>query len=332
MSFFKKTKPPQAEASGSPGANGRASTSSDPNAIADGLGRLSLGNGADRRRHSDRPPERRQEGGRPPAHHGFVGGFSVPPPQKHEDAMDWESIPSNGHARPLQGTSHSAPAMHFPMPQAYVGSFPPAGPLPTPPTVPMPVPHAMSRTMMHALGGEPPSAAPPPPPSKQNLVPPAPSLKKRPVSDSSAFPANNHLQVPPTTPQRPHLHPSPNSAPAKPVSSGPSRPPVSTIHTPPRRRSQSSPPSPTSAASSPGKNVRKVQCCAITKQDKRCTRRIPVSNPLALLNGEEEPQYCHQHIKSAFIDVKFPSHKLPGVDVSYAGEVLHRYRPLLLLR
>ncbi|KAI0831728.1 hypothetical protein BC628DRAFT_1407358 [Trametes gibbosa] len=171
--------------------------------------------------------------------------------------------------------------------------------------------------MMHALGGES-SSTPPPPPPKQNLQPAVPAPMKRPVSDSSAFPANNHLLVPPTTPKRPHLHPAPNSAPAKPVSSGPSRPPVPAVQTPPRRRSQSSPPSPTSVASSPGKNVLKVQCCAITKLDKRCARRIPVSNPLALLNGEEEPQYCHQHIKSAFIDVKFPSHKRPGEDVSYA--------------
>ncbi|KAI0637404.1 hypothetical protein C8Q77DRAFT_1050633 [Trametes polyzona] len=176
--------------------------------------------------------------------------------------------------------------------------------------------------MAHALAGDlPPSGAlPPPPPPKQGLRPPPPAQMTRPHSDSDTFRPSNYLQVPPTTPQRPNPQPAPNSAPAKPVSSGPSRPASPTLQTPPRRpRAQSSPPSPISVASSssPGKNVPKVQCCAMTRQDKRCTRKVPVTNPLALLNGDEEPQYCHQHMKNAFIDVKFPSHKDPSVYVMY---------------
>ena len=47
---------------------------------------------------------------------------------------------------------------------------------------------------------------------------------------------------------------------------------------------------------------------------------VVVSTPLALLSGEEERQFCHQHIKNAFKDVKFPSRKNPGVKVTYDGE------------
>ncbi|KAI0648286.1 hypothetical protein C8Q79DRAFT_906818 [Trametes meyenii] len=149
----------------------------------------------------------------------------------------------------------------------------------------------------------------------------------RPHSDSGAFFTNNQLRVPPTTPSRPTLQTAPNSAPAKPISSGPPRPRVSDVQTPPRRaRAQSSPPSPISvSSSSPSKGGQKVQCCAMTKQDKRCTRRIPVSNALALLNGDEEPQYCHQHIKLAFIDVKYRSRKDPSKEVMYAEDWVPDY-------
>ncbi|KAI8999026.1 hypothetical protein BD414DRAFT_408075 [Trametes punicea] len=141
----------------------------------------------------------------------------------------------------------------------------------------------------------------------------------RPHSDSGTFPSSGRSKVSPAAPQRPQLQSAPHSAPAKPVSSGPSRPPSSSVQTPPRRqRASSSPPSPTSVSSSSGKGVIKVQCCATTKQDKRCTRMVPVSTPLALLSGEEEPQYCHQHVKNAFIDVKFRSRKDPALEVMYA--------------
>ncbi|KAI0781356.1 hypothetical protein BD413DRAFT_463208 [Trametes elegans] len=140
----------------------------------------------------------------------------------------------------------------------------------------------------------------------------------RPHSDLSPSSPSNRPQVPPPkTPQRPHLQTASHSAPAKPAPSSSSRP-APTVQTPPRRpRAASSPPSPISVSSSGDKGVRKVQCCAITKQDKRCTRKIPVTTPLALLNGEEEPQYCHQHMKNAFVDLKFPSRKDPSVKVSY---------------
>ncbi|OJT10886.1 hypothetical protein TRAPUB_12602 [Trametes pubescens] len=322
MSLFKKKdKSPQAETatatdstamkhSRGNGANGRASTSSDPTALADGFGRLSMGS----------EPRRRQEGGRSNANPGFVGGFA-PQPHRGPDAMDWEPIPPNTPSRPPPPDArHSAPAMGFPMPQTYPNSHP--GPLPKPPRMAMPVPQGMSLTMAHALAGDNLPADPPPPPPKQHLRPPAPAQVARPHSDSSALPSHNRLQVPPTTPQRPHLNPAPNSAPAKPVSSGPSRPSAPSIQTPPRRaRAQSSPPSPISVASSSGKNVLKVQCCAMTKLDKRCTRKVPVTNPLALHNGEEEPQFCHQHIKLAFIDVKFRSYKRPSEEVLYADWV-----------
>ncbi|KAI0350219.1 hypothetical protein OH77DRAFT_1413411 [Trametes cingulata] len=167
--------------------------------------------------------------------------------------------------------------------------------------------------MTYALAGD---SAPPPPP-KEQLRPPFPTPMTRPHSDSGTFPSSSHLQVPPTTPQRPHLQTAPHSAPAKPVSTGPSRPSAPAAQTPPKRsRAQSTPPSPISTSSS-GRDTPKVQCCATTRQDKRCTRMVAVTTPLALLTGDEEPQYCHQHMKNAFVDVKFPSRKDPSVDVRY---------------
>ncbi|KAI0329850.1 hypothetical protein GY45DRAFT_1251984 [Cubamyces sp. BRFM 1775] len=145
----------------------------------------------------------------------------------------------------------------------------------------------------------------------------------RPHSDSGAFPPSGHLRPPPSTPERrPALQPAPHSAPAKPVSAGPSRLPLSSAQTPSRRNrraseASSSPSTTPSAVSSPGKGVRKVQCCAFTKQDTRCQRMVPVSIPLALHSGEEEPQYCHQHIKNVFKDVRFPSRKNPAVKVAF---------------
>ena len=70
----------------------------------------------------------------------------------------------------------------------------------------------------------------------------------------------------------------------------------------------------------------KVQCSGTTKQDKRCTRMVQVSVPLARLNADGDiPHYCHQHLKGAFEDKKFWSHKKPSVEVFYDGE--HFLRP-----
>ena len=62
-----------------------------------------------------------------------------------------------------------------------------------------------------------------------------------------------------------------------------------------------------------------MQCSGTTKQDKRCTRMVAVTAPLSRLNGEDLPHYCHQHINTAFDDVKFPSHKDSGVWVEFKG-------------
>ncbi|KAL7283041.1 hypothetical protein ACG7TL_002465 [Trametes sanguinea] len=180
-----------------------------------------------------------------------------------------------------------------------------------------------SRTTQYVRPGDvlPPPASLPPPLPKQDLRPTAPPKITRPYSDSGAFYTSNHSHTAPSTPQRPHLQTAPNSAPAKPASAGPSRPSLPSIQTPSgRRRSASSPPSPISvtSSSSSGKGVRKVQCCAITKQDKRCTRMVAVTAPFSLLTGEDEPHYCRQHIKNAFIDVKFRSRKDPSIEVVYA--------------
>lgn len=44
---------------------------------------------------------------------------------------------------------------------------------------------------------------------------------------------------------------------------------------------------------------------------------VAVTAPLARLNGEDLPHYCHQHMKIAFDDVKFPSHKDPAIWVDF---------------
>ncbi|TBU45851.1 hypothetical protein BD309DRAFT_989230 [Dichomitus squalens] len=168
--------------------------------------------------------------------------------------------------------------------------------------------------------------APPPVPQKDGALKPQGHDRPRPHSDSAAFPStsSNNLQAGPTTPQRrPQLQQAPNSAPAKPGSSAPNaRPSLSALQTPSKRpRAASSPPSPSVSSSSGGNgNGRggpRVQCSGITKADKRCTRMVPVSVPLARLNGEDLPHYCHQHLKAAFSDKKFYSHKDPSVEVYY---------------
>ncbi|KAM5542621.1 hypothetical protein V8D89_003582 [Ganoderma adspersum] len=211
--------------------------------------------------------------------------------------------------------SHSAPA--FPVPA-----------LPTPPSMPVP---QTSRTMQYAMTGSDaplgaPPLPPPPPPRKDTghgLKPPGNGDRPRPHSDSGAYPSSgNNLQVPSTPQRRPQLQQAPNSAPAKP------RPAVSPLQTPGsrRHRASSSPPSPSVASSSGGstsggggKGGLKVQCSGTTKQDKRCTRMVQVSVPLARLNADGDiPHYCHQHLKGAFEDKKFWSHKKPSVEVFYA--------------
>ncbi|KAI0654783.1 hypothetical protein C8Q70DRAFT_1025302 [Cubamyces menziesii] len=318
--LLKKLKPSQTttddrmQRSSNGKSNGhRAPSSSDTSLLTENFGRLSLGSG--------RPSTGRQDVHRGTANNGFAGGFAQPAHTRN-DEMDWESSNLRAQYGP-QSTRYTSnngpPAMSFPEPQMYPPA--PPGPLPAPPTMQMPVPQpAMSRTMQFATsGGELP---PPPPPPKPDLRPPAAATMTRPHSDSGAFPASGLLRPPPSTPERrPVLHAAPHSAPAKPVSAGPSRPPLSSSQTPSRNRRASDSSSPSSlaasVASSPGKGVRKVQCCAVTKQDTRCQRMVVVSTPLALLSGEEERQFCHQHIKNAFKDVKFPSRKNPGVKVTY---------------
>ncbi|TFK88782.1 hypothetical protein K466DRAFT_488222 [Polyporus arcularius HHB13444] len=154
----------------------------------------------------------------------------------------------------------------------------------------------------------------PPPPPKDHLRPPT---LTRPHSDSDAFPSSGHLQ--PATPQRPHLQQAPHSAPAKPALSGPDTSRLSPAQTPTKRpRASSTPPSPTaSTSSSSTKGEQKVQCSGTTKLDKRCTRMVTITAPLSRLNGEDLPHYCHQHINTAFDDVKFPSHKDAGVWIDF---------------
>ncbi|RDX52714.1 hypothetical protein OH76DRAFT_1344772 [Lentinus brumalis] len=154
----------------------------------------------------------------------------------------------------------------------------------------------------------------PTPPPKDHLR--LPTLT-RPHSDSDAFPSSGHLQ--PATPQRPHLQQAPHSAPAKPALSGPDTSRLSPAQTPTKRpRASSTPPSPTaSTSSSSTKGEQKVQCSGTTKLDKRCTRMVTITAPLSRLNGEDLPHYCHQHINTAFDDVKFPSHKDAGVWVDF---------------
>ncbi len=321
MALNTSTRPTPTPTSNTKTYGGRASTSSDPNHVVDAFGRLSLGNG----RRSDDP--RIANGRRPQDGHGhgqgqgrhqngqFVGGFNQNQTPYYPDP----------HAMQIDGPSYYAPnrppnsAPAFPMPA-----------LPTPPAPSMPVPHT-SLTMQYAITGSdaPLGALPPPPPRKDTghgLKLPASGDRPRPHSDSGAYPsssANNKLQVPPSTPhRRPQLQQAPNSAPAKP------RPSVAPLQTPSRRdRASSSPPSPSVASSSGsgssagGKGGLKVQCSGTTKQDKRCTRMVQVSVPLARLNADRDiPHYCHQHLKGAFEDKKFWSHKKPSVEVFYAGE------------
>ena len=269
---------------------GRTSTSSDPSQVADAFGRLNLNSGEDGRQGARHSPGE-WIGGFAPHPNAIAPGAVPPPPILHHSG------------------AHSTPVFAFPEPDRYGTGAP--GPLPRPPAMPMPTPQTQtSLTMQYAL------VPPPPPlPPKTDLRPPT---MTRPHSDSGAYRPTNQLQVPPTTPQRPQLQQAPNSAPAKPGSSAPdSRP--SPLQTPTKRpRAASSPPSPT--ASSSGKGGLKVQCSGTTKLDKRCTRMVAVTAPLSRLNGEDLPHYCHQHMKNAFDDVKFPSHKDSSVWVEFKGK------------
>ena len=42
--------------------------------------------------------------------------------------------------------------------------------------------------------------------------------------------------------------------------------------------------------------------------------------------GEIDPHYCHQHLKSAFVEVKFYSHKDSSVSIEYDGKHIVRGR------
>ena len=319
MTLNTSTRPPPAPNSKTYGGGGRTSTSSDPSHVVDAFGRLSLGNGrrSDDRRTGDGRRPHDGQGRRPSGQ--FVGGFN-------QNQTPYYADP---HAMQVDGPSYSpnkppnsAPA--FPVPS-----------LPTPPGAPsMPIPQT-SLTMQYAMAGsDAPLGAlplPPLPPRKDTggsgLKPPTGGGRPRPHSDSGAYPSSaNNLQVPSTPQRRPQLPQAPNSAPAKP------RPAVSPLQTPSRRhRASSSPPSPStssggSTSGGGGKGGLKVQCSGTTKQDKRCTRMVQVSVPLARLNADGDiPHYCHQHLKGAFEDKKFWSHKKPSVEVFYDGE--HFLRP-----
>ncbi|KAI0747627.1 hypothetical protein C8Q80DRAFT_1167804 [Daedaleopsis nitida] len=293
FAFFKKSKHRQVDPQDAmytrpppSTSGGRTSTSSDPTHVADAFGRLSLG-------ESGRQGARRTSG-------GWVGGFT-PYPDTIHGPIAHAAIPPPPI---LHGGAHSTPALAFPQPSQYL----PPGPLPAPPAMPMPIPQT-SKTMQYAL-----DPIPPPPPPKTGLRPP--SLSGRPHSDSGAFPHSNQLHVP-ITPQRPTLHQAPNSAPAKPASSAPNSR-LSPLQTPTKRpRAASTPPSPTSSTASAGKSGNRVQCSGTTKLDKRCTRMVVATAPLSRLDGEDLPHYCHQHMKTAFSDVKFCSHKDSSVWVEY---------------
>lgn len=279
-------------------SGGRTSTSSDPTSMLDGFGRLSLGE-----------PDGRSQDGRD----HFIGGFTPHTTHSRPGAPQANSPLFVGAVPPppiLHGAAHSTPS--FPEPNRY----PAPGPLPVPPPppVPMPIPQT-SRTMRYALADNSVPTAPP----KDHLR--LPTLT-RPHSDSDAFPSSGHLQ--PATPQRPHLQQAPHSAPAKPALSGPDTSRLSPAQTPTKRpRASSTPPSPTaSTSSSSTKGEQKVQCSGTTKLDKRCTRMVTITAPLSRLNGEDLPHYCHQHINTAFDDVKFPSHKDAGVWVDFNGRRL----------
>ena len=251
--------------------------------VTDAFGRLSLGSG-----RTDRPDARPANGGE------FVGGFA-PHAAYPPDAMQVDDAPLNG-------------TVVFPLPQRHRARYQAPGPLPTPPKVSMPIPQTPSRTMQFALGTQAPLGSPPADGSTR------PPPVGRPHSDSGTFSSSAHLQ----TPQRPRPQQAPNSAPSK--SGAATGAALAPLQTPSKRpRAASSPPSP-STSSTPSKGGMKVQCGATTKQDKRCTRMVPVTLPLSLITGDVEPHYCHQHQKSAFVEVQFRSHKDTDVKVEYARE------------
>ena len=306
------SKRPQASPNPNPKTyGGRVSMSSDPNHVADAFGRLSLGHGrrSDDNRTGSNGQRRLQDGqgqgqGRRPSG-PFVGGFNQNQPPYFADphAMQVDRPSYSNVTRP----PNSAPP--FPVPA-----------LPTPPSMPVP---QTSLTMQYAMtGSDAPLGAPPPPPRKDTggLKPPMGADRPRPHSDSGTYPSSNN-NLPSTPQRRPHLQQAPHSAPAKP------RPAVTSPQTPSRRhRASSSPPSPSVASSSGsgssagGKGGLKVQCSETTKQDKRCTRMVAVSVPLARLNADGDiAHYCHQHLKGAFEDKKFWSQKKPSVEVFYDG-------------
>ncbi|CDO68862.1 hypothetical protein BN946_scf185000.g5 [Trametes cinnabarina] len=288
-------------------SHSRGSTSTDASGLVDDLARLSLGSRQQRRQEVPRQ--------RPPANDDFTGGF-VLPEHSGQNAQAWGTTTVANPPISPRGWQTPPPPRHLangtppvPFPEPQMDHIPPPGPLPAPPIMPlaMPAPQFMSRTMQYATSGDLPQHANPLAslPRQEYLRPPL-----RPKSHGRTLTRLSSI-----------LPTAPNSAPAKSVSAGPSRPALSSFQTPPRRkRSASTPPSPISLSSSSSskKDVRKVQCCATTKQDKQCTRMVPVTTPLSLLSGEDEPHYCRQHIKNAFIDVKFRSRKDPSIEVMYS--------------
>jgi hypothetical protein len=237
----------------------------------------------------------------PRSNHGgtkpFVGGFAT------------ASAPSVAS----QPKVPSPPA--FPIPSAAptgIGGFHLPAPAPNA-SIPMPMPAAQlqledippgrtSMTMQHALAGlyTPPQTRP-----SADLRPPV--VHPRPQSDPvlssrPAFPTPAAQASPPRTPTRPALNPPalhtrPHSdSKVKPVSAS-TGPPLATP-TPPKRRRNSTPSSPT--ASVAGGNGA-VQCSGQTKAGKRCTRQVKLPASLAQIDddndGEAVERYCFQHSK-----------------------------------
>ncbi|KAI0956795.1 hypothetical protein AcW1_005389 [Taiwanofungus camphoratus] len=275
LSFFRIKR----NKSDSPGDARSVSASTDTNDadIAQRLGRLTL----------QTRPSVAQQG------NGFVGGFN---PFVNGSDTQAPAARHGGSSKPVHPPS-------FPLPSSYPTR---PGPLPTPSVVvQIPAPHhttgqQMSKTMQHALSM--PITPSYPPRVDQSLRPPLPNILTRPQSDVTRPVASTSLPPrgnPPSTPQRPgsSVQP-PASAPPKPTAS---RVQPSHVQVPsgPRKRSASSPVSPTaSAATTSTVAANRVRCSGWTQAGTRCKRPVLAGPALGRVNpdvDDELERYCHQH-------------------------------------
>ena len=323
--------------SNSGGGSGRASMSSDPNRVADVFGFLSLdpGHFDKRGRRYSHDPQQQLASGRPRRTSApSVGGSSADPsyvPHSHVMQVD---PPSAAAHRPLvapYALANSAPSITSQEPARCPGN------LPTAPAILIPMPALRtSCTRQYVTDGSAPLGTPltsPPLPQQGNRLKPQNQLYPDLDYVTSVPSLNNHLQDSPVTPQRrPALPQAPNTAPVKPGSSAPNaRPALSALQTPYKRPRAASSPPPALASSSGvsrkgnGKGGPRVRCSGITKAGKRCTRLVPMFVLPERLDGDEHevlPHYCNQHLKAAFMEKRFYSHKDPSLEVYYDGERL----------